>query len=93
MLTSLGTALVMAGRTGPGWPRSTRPDGQRAAARQYASGAGSPAALGRILVRRGGSLHVAGRYEQARADLQRAIALTRRAGEVIWEARARTAAR
>src|SRR6266567_2732476 len=44
------------------------------------------------LARRGGSLHIAGRYEQARADLRQAIALTRRTGEVVWEARARTAA-
>ena len=49
-------------------------------------------AFGRVLVRRGGSLHIAGRYQQARADLRRAIALTRRTGEVVWEAGARTAA-
>jgi hypothetical protein len=44
------------------------------------------------LVRRGGSLHVAGRYDEAQADLRKAITLTRRSGEVLWEARARTAA-
>ncbi|HEY2687500.1 MAG TPA: hypothetical protein VGL33_18925 [Streptosporangiaceae bacterium] len=50
------------------------------------------AARGRILVRRGGSPHIAGRYDEARADLRQAITLTRRSGEVLWEARARTAA-
>jgi hypothetical protein len=34
----------------------------------------------------------AGRYDEARADLRKAITLTRRSGEVLWEARARTAA-
>src|SRR6266571_1247134 len=79
---------LLAGRTGAGLAALD------AAAARGADGvrAGGPAALGRILVRRGGSLHIAGRYEQARADLRQAIALTRRAGDVIWEARARTAA-
>jgi len=83
-LTSLGTALVMAGRTDAGLAaldeavaKVTRP---------------ASAELGRILVRRGGSLWIAGRYEPARADLRRAISLTRQAGEPVWEARARTAA-
>ena len=83
-LTSLGTALVMAGRTDAGLAaldeavaKVTRP---------------ASAELGRILVRRGGSLWIAGRYEPARADLRRAIILTRQAGEPVWEARARTAA-
>src|SRR5882724_4863125 len=80
VLTSLGTALVMAGRAALD------------AAAASVHGSGDQAALGRVLVRRGGSLHIAGRYQQARADLRQAIALTRAAGEVIWEARARTAA-
>lgn len=83
VLTSLGTALVIAGRTEAGLAVL---DQARAAA-----GPG-PRALGRILVRRGGSLHIAGRYAQARADLDQAIALTGQAGEVIWQARALTAA-
>jgi tetratricopeptide (TPR) repeat protein len=82
VLTSLGTALVMAGRTRAGL----------AALDAAAVSPQAEAALGRVLVRRGGSLYIAGRYEQARADLRQAIALTRRAGEVVWEARARTAA-
>jgi len=82
VLTSLGTALVMAGRTEAGL----------AALDEALALAASGAARGRILVRRGGSLHIAGRYDEARADLRKAITLTRRSGEVLWEARARTAA-
>ena len=74
VLTSLGTALVMAGRTRAGLEVLDAAASTRAGA-----------ALGRVLVRRGGSLHVAGRYEQARADLRRAIALTRRSGR--WSGR------
>ena len=82
VLTSLGTALVMAGRTEAGV----------AALDEALARAAGGAARGRILVRRGGSLHIAGRYDEARADLRKAITLTRRSGEVLWEARARTAA-
>ena len=82
VLTSLGTALVMAGRTGAGV----------AALDEALARAAGGAVRGRILVRRGGSLHIAGRYDEARADLRKAITLTRRSGEVLWEARARTAA-
>jgi tetratricopeptide (TPR) repeat protein len=82
VLTSLGTALVMAGRTEAGL----------AALDEALARAVGGAARGRILVRRGGSLHIAGRYDEARADLRKAITLTRRSGEVLWEARARTAA-
>ena len=82
VLTSLGTALVMAGRTRAGV----------AALDEALARAPGGAARGRILVRRGGSLHIAGRYDEARADLRQAITLTRRSGEVLWEARARTAA-
>jgi len=81
VLTSLGTALVMAGRTEAGV----------AALDEALARAAGGAARGRILVRRGGSLHIAGRYDEARADLRKAITLTRRSGEVLWEARARTA--
>ena len=86
VLTSLGTALVMAGQTEAGLAALDEAVAQ--ASRAGAAGAG----LGRILVRRGGSLWIAGRYQQAGADLRRAITLTGRAGEAVWEARARTAA-
>jgi tetratricopeptide (TPR) repeat protein len=76
VLTSLGTALVMAGRTEAGL----------AALDEALARTASGAARGRILVRRGGSLHIAGRYDGARADLREAITLTRRSGEIIWEA-------
>jgi tetratricopeptide (TPR) repeat protein len=87
VLTSLGTALVLAGRTRAGLDAL-----DAAVAASAAASTGAGAALGRVLVRRGASLHIAGRYQQARADLRQAIALTRRTGEVVWEARARTAA-
>jgi tetratricopeptide (TPR) repeat protein len=101
-LTSLGTALVMAGRTeaglaalGEAVAKITRPGPPSAtpapATPAPATPAPAKAELGRILVRRGGSLWIAGRYEPARADLRRAITLTRQAGEPVWEARARTA--
>src|SRR5689334_6877749 len=51
VLTSLGTALVMAGRTEAGV----------AALDEALAGTVGGAARGRILVRRGGSLHIAGR--------------------------------
>jgi tetratricopeptide (TPR) repeat protein len=98
VLTSLGTALVMAGRTDAGLavldeavsmagradelPQPDRPDA--------GSTPGRPE-LGRILVRRGGSLWIAGRYAAAHDDLRRAITLTGQAGDTVWEARARTA--
>src|SRR2546430_12978960 len=56
VLTSLGTALVMAGRTEAGV----------AALDEALALAASGAARGRILVRRGGSLHIAGRSEERR---------------------------
>jgi tetratricopeptide (TPR) repeat protein len=90
VLTSLGTALVMAGRTRAGLAALDEASTQAASTQSASTDAG--AALGRVLVRRGASLHIAGRYDQARADLRQAIMLTRRTGEVVWEARARTAA-
>src|SRR5260370_36032748 len=61
VLTSLGTALGMAGR-----PRArlAAPAGALALAGQGAPGG---AGLGRILVPRGASRHIAGRYEHAPA--------------------------
>jgi tetratricopeptide (TPR) repeat protein len=82
VLTSLGTALVMAGRTQAGL----------AALDDALAMVTSGTELGRILVRRGGSLHIAGRYAEAQADLRRAITLTRQAGDTLWQARGLTAA-
>jgi len=89
VLTSLGTALVMAGRTGAGL---TALDNALAKVSTARVGGAEGSELGRILVRRGGSLWIAGRYAEARADLRKAIALTGQAGDTLWEARARTAA-
>jgi len=116
VLTSLGTALVMAGQTEAGLAAldeavsmasstvasstvaSSTVASSTVASSTVASSTVASAAmtagpgLGRILVRRGGSLWIAGRYQQADHDLRRAITLTSRAGDTVWEARARTAA-
>ena len=39
-------------------------------------------------MRRGGTLNVLGRHQEAIGDLRRAVAVFRRAGDTIWEARA-----
>lgn len=75
---SLATALALAGRTGE-------------AIRTFdAAVAGSRGALrGRILVRRGAILLTLGRITDAREDLARATQILARAGDRLWEARAR----
>ncbi len=47
-------------------------------------------AAGRVLTRRGYLLRVLGRYDEALADLRRAVTLLRRGHDQVWEARART---
>ena len=47
-------------------------------------------AAGRVLTRRGYLLRVLGRYDEALADLRRAVRLLRRGRDQVWEARART---
>ncbi|MBM2623502.1 CHAT domain-containing protein [Actinoplanes sp. LDG1-06] len=77
---TLGVALVMAGRTTAGL-----------AELDAAAGASRGPVAGRVLMRRGFELHGLGRRAEALADLNRAIVLLHRAGDEIWEARARTA--
>ncbi len=77
VLASLGATLVYAGRTRSGLAHLD------AAARQS-----SGVAAGRVLMRRGGTLNVLGRHQEAIGDLRRAVAVFRRAGDTIWEARA-----
>lgn len=77
---TLGVTLVMAGRTAAGL-----------AELDVAASSSTGRLAGRVLMRRGVELHGLGRRAEALADLNRAVALLRRAGDRIWEARARTA--
>ncbi|WP_343968730.1 CHAT domain-containing tetratricopeptide repeat protein [Kribbella koreensis] len=45
---------------------------------------------GRVLMRRGYLLRVLGRYDEALADLRRAVKVLRTGGDRLWEARSRT---
>jgi len=76
---TLGVALVFAGRTTAGR------DALNAAVRQSTGHLN-----GRILLRRGGVLLTLGHHHDALADLNNAITALRAAGDLIWEARART---
>jgi tetratricopeptide (TPR) repeat protein len=76
---TLGVTLVLAGRTSAGL-----------AELDDAAAASKGLLAGRVLVRRGGLLHVLGRHADALIDLRRAVTLLRRAGDAVWEARARS---
>jgi tetratricopeptide (TPR) repeat protein len=76
---TLGVALAIAGRTEAGL-----------AALDAAVAESTGLLAGRVLVRRGGLLAKLGRRSEALADLNRAISLLHRAGDKVWEARART---
>ena len=75
---TLGAALVMGGRTAAGL-----------AMLDAAVGASTGRLAGRVLMRRGYLLGTLGRRGDALRDLNRAIVLLRRAGDPLWEARAR----
>jgi tetratricopeptide (TPR) repeat protein len=77
VLASLGAAFVYAGRTRSGL-----------ASLDAAVSKASGVTAGRVLMRRGGTLLVLGRHREALADLRRSVAVLRRAGDTIWEARA-----
>ena len=77
---SLGVALAYAGRTSAGL-----------AALDQAGRQASGVRAARILHRRAIVLWTLGRYPEALADLHRAVATLRRAGDVIWAGRALTA--
>ena len=79
VLATLGIALVFAGRTTSGLAALD------AAVRQ-AEGV----LAGQVLTRRGGVLMVLGRHREALDDLRPAVTLLGRAGDQVWEARART---
>jgi tetratricopeptide (TPR) repeat protein len=77
VLSSLGAALIYAGKTSQGLAYFER-------AVQLAS----DWSLGRVLNRRAALLWALGRYTPALEDLRRAVALLQRAGDVSWTARA-----
>jgi len=77
VLSSLGTALVHAGRTAPGLAAFDR-------AIQLSVGV----PLGRVLHRRGIVLWNLGRYPAALDDFRRAISMLQPAGDLVWTARA-----
>ncbi|MBX6356951.1 MAG: CHAT domain-containing protein [Micromonosporaceae bacterium] len=74
---TLGLTLGLAGRTAAGL-----------AALDEAVRASKGVLAGRVLLRRASLLRELGRYDQALGDLRQAIALLRRAGDTVWEARA-----
>jgi tetratricopeptide (TPR) repeat protein len=77
VLSSLGVALVYAGRTAAGLAAFDR-------AVELATGA----LAGRVLHRRGLALWILGRFDAALGDLSRAIGELERAGDPVWTARA-----
>ena len=77
VLASLGVALVYAGRTAAGL-----------AAFELAVQRSSGVLAGRVLARRAAVLHALGRYPAALEDSRRAVAMLRRAGDLLWTARA-----
>jgi tetratricopeptide (TPR) repeat protein len=77
VLSSLGLALVHAGRTPEGLAAFDR-------AIQLSSGL----LLGRVLHRRGNVLWILGRHAAALDDFRRAVGVLRRAGDQVWTARA-----
>lgn len=80
VLATLGLALVFAGRTRAGLAAHD-------AAKRQASGV----LAGRVLMRRALALWTLGRHQDALDDLRPAVAILRRAGDTVWEARALTA--
>ncbi|MFI5842452.1 CHAT domain-containing protein [Catenuloplanes sp. NPDC051500] len=76
---TLGVTLAMSGRTATGL-----------AVLDEVVAASRGQLAGRALMRRGYQLAAMGRREEALADLNRSIALLHRAGDGVWEARART---
>ncbi|MCG8927428.1 CHAT domain-containing protein [Lentzea sp. CC55] len=79
VLATLGIATVHAGRTSRGL-----------AILDEAVDLGSGAPAARVRFRRAGALWIVGRHQDALADLRVAVPALRRAGDVLWTARALT---
>ncbi|MGX7826201.1 CHAT domain-containing protein [Actinokineospora sp. 24-640] len=79
VLATLGITMVHAGRTSRGLAVLDEAVGRAA---------GAPGA--RVRFRRGGALWILGRHREALADLRVAVPVLRRAGDVLWTARALT---
>ena len=77
VIASLGVALVWAGRTKPGL-----------AALDQAVQRSTGVLAARVLVRRGITRVTLGRYQEALDDLRRAVPVLRRAGDLLYTARA-----
>jgi len=77
VLASLGVALVYAGRTAAGL-----------AAFEAAVNRSSGVLAARVLARRAVALFVLGRFQAALEDLRYAVGVLRRAGDLLWTARA-----
>ncbi len=77
VLSSLGTALVFAGRTAAGL-----------AAFDQAVQRSTGVLAAQVLARRGPVLYILGRYLAALEDLRHAVAVLRRGGDLLWTARA-----
>jgi CHAT domain/Tetratricopeptide repeat len=77
VLSSLGAALVLAGRTAAGL-----------AAFDQAVQRSTGVLAARVLARRGPVLYILGRYPAALEDLRHAVAVLRRGGDLLWTARA-----
>ncbi len=76
---TLGVTLVVAGRARAGL-----------ASLDWSVARSRGGAAGRVLMRRATAYYDLGRYEDAGADLTRALPLLRRSGDAVWEARALT---
>ena len=77
---TLGLTLGFAGRTAQGLTMLDT----------AVAGCAGGVFAGRVLMRRANLLRLLGRYDEALADLRRAIDLLRRGGDPVWEARSRT---
>jgi tetratricopeptide (TPR) repeat protein len=77
VLSSLGTALIFAGRTAAGL-----------AAFDQAVQRSTGVLAAQVLARRGPMLYILGRYLAALEDLRHAVTVLRRAGDRLWTARA-----
>ena len=76
---SLGVTIALAGRIGPGLAHLDQ------AARDARA-----ALAGRVLMRRASILVLAGRRDEALADLNQVVAILHRDGDYLWEARSRS---